>query len=121
MEGAEATDTILLCPEIEDEVFDIMSRKFGRAPHDVRRQMTELSQTAVRITLNRSLAGICRDSKDDFILECAMLGHANLIVTGDKDLLSLGSYEATRILTHVSTWISPNRNTRAEIQPPIPC
>jgi predicted nucleic acid-binding protein len=61
--------------------------------------MMELAQTAVRITLNGSLTAICRDPKDDFILECASLGNADLIVTGDKDLLALATFRSTRILT----------------------
>jgi predicted nucleic acid-binding protein len=46
-----------------------------------------------------TLSGICRDPKDDFILECAQTGNADLIVTGDKDLLSLERFGATEILT----------------------
>jgi predicted nucleic acid-binding protein len=45
------------------------------------------------------LSGVCRDPKDDFILECAVLGNADVIVTGDKDLLALGEYEGIRIVT----------------------
>jgi len=43
--------------------------------------------------------GICRDPKDDFILECAQTGNADLIVTGDKDLLSLKSFGSIQIVT----------------------
>jgi predicted nucleic acid-binding protein len=32
-------------------------------------------------------------------LECAALANADLLVSGDKDLLSLGSYGSTRIVT----------------------
>ncbi len=46
-----------------------------------------------------ALTGICRDPNDDFILECALIGDADLIVTGDKDLLSIGVYKAIRIVT----------------------
>jgi hypothetical protein len=49
--------------------------------------------------LTNHLAGICRDPKDDFILECAEIGRADLIVTGDKDLLSLANYGRTEIVT----------------------
>jgi predicted nucleic acid-binding protein len=41
----------------------------------------------------------CRDPKDDMFLECAALAKAALIVAGDKDLLTLGSYKETRIVT----------------------
>ena len=37
--------------------------------------------------------------KDNMFLECATLARADVLVTGDNDLLSLGSYLETRILT----------------------
>jgi len=43
--------------------------------------------------------GICRDPNDNMILESAVMGKAEVIVTGDKDLLALGEYEGIRILT----------------------
>jgi len=41
----------------------------------------------------------CRDPKDDIMLECAVSGSAGFIVTGDKDLLDLHTFEHVRILT----------------------
>ncbi|MFH1258385.1 MAG: putative toxin-antitoxin system toxin component, PIN family [Elusimicrobiota bacterium] len=32
---------------------------------------------------------ICRDPKDDFILECCLTADINFLITGDKDLLEL--------------------------------
>jgi predicted nucleic acid-binding protein len=32
-------------------------------------------------------------------LECAALAKANLLVAGDKDLLTLGTYKGTRMVT----------------------
>jgi len=42
---------------------------------------------------------ICRDPDDDKLLETAVLGRADCIVTGDQDLLILGSYQRIPILT----------------------
>jgi putative PIN family toxin of toxin-antitoxin system len=99
LEHADAEDQMILCADIEGEVVRIMSTKFGRTPDSVRSRMSELSRDAIWTVVHGRVAGICRDPKDDFILECAPDGHADFIVTGDKDLLSLGSYEATRIVT----------------------
>ena len=41
----------------------------------------------------------CRDPKDDKFLELAVNGRADLIVTGDKDLLALDPFQHVRILT----------------------
>ncbi len=42
---------------------------------------------------------IAEDDDDNRILECAVTGNASLIVTFDKDLLRLKSYETTGIIT----------------------
>ena len=40
----------------------------------------------------------CRDPKDDKFLELAINGHAEFLVTGDKDLLVLHPFKDTKIL-----------------------
>lgn len=42
----------------------------------------------------------CRDKKDNFILEMAVNGDADIIVTGDKDLLVLHPYRNISILNY---------------------
>jgi hypothetical protein len=41
----------------------------------------------------------CRDPKDDKFLEVAMNGQADVIVTGDRDLLDLNPFRGIAILT----------------------
>jgi putative PIN family toxin of toxin-antitoxin system len=41
----------------------------------------------------------CRDPKDDKFLEVAVHGHADAIVTGDRDLLALNPFRGIAILT----------------------
>ena len=42
---------------------------------------------------------ICRDSKDNMLLEAAVAGGADYLVTGDDDLLVLKTFEGTKIVT----------------------
>ncbi len=63
-------------------------------------------QQALNVAMKRSIrcvlqhnVHVCRDPKDNMFLECATLARANVLVTGDNDLLSLGSYLQTSILT----------------------
>lgn len=44
---------------------------------------------------------VCRDPDDDAILACAVAAKADLIVSGDKDLLVLQSHAGIPILTAV--------------------
>jgi predicted nucleic acid-binding protein len=42
---------------------------------------------------------VCRDRKDDKILDLAINGQAEYIVTGDKDLLVLKLFRGVKIIT----------------------
>jgi predicted nucleic acid-binding protein len=53
---------------------------------------------AVHVQL-RGTVKACRDPNDDMFLECALRTKADVLVAGDKDLLVLGTYKGTRILT----------------------
>jgi uncharacterized protein len=41
---------------------------------------------------------VCRDSKDNFLLSLSLIGNADYLVTGDKDLLDLKEYKGTKII-----------------------
>ncbi|WP_228060419.1 MULTISPECIES: putative toxin-antitoxin system toxin component, PIN family [unclassified Coleofasciculus] len=42
---------------------------------------------------------VCRDEKDNKFLELAVSGNANIIITGDLDLLVLNPFQSIEILT----------------------
>ena len=92
-------DEINICAEIENEILRIMRRKFAVMENEVRARMEIFLQKSKRVVVTGKLSGVCRDPKDDFILECAVTGNADRIVTGDKDLLSLDPYGPIRIHT----------------------
>jgi len=53
---------------------------------------------------------LCRDFKDNMILELAAAGKADYIITGDKDLLVLESFRESLILTpdeFLQLWLPP--------------
>lgn len=47
----------------------------------------------------RRLSVVKRDPSDDQFVECAVAGKARVIISGDKDLLSIGSYRKILIQT----------------------
>ncbi len=57
-----------------------------------------LMATAESVVITTALTG-CRDPKDDKFLELAVNGHADLIVSGDIDLLVLNPFRGIPIIT----------------------
>lgn len=57
-----------------------------------------ISMTAHFVDIRRFIR-VCRDPNDDKFLDVAINGGADAIVTGDADLLALGAFEATQIMT----------------------
>jgi uncharacterized protein len=55
-----------------------------------------------------STVRVCRDPKDDKFLELAVDGQAQMLVTGDKDLLALSPYREIRILPPVAVLALPD-------------
>jgi len=49
---------------------------------------------------------LCRDPKDDMLLEIAANGRASHLVTGDADLLRLDPFEDVRIVTPAAFLLS---------------
>lgn len=96
---AIAQDRLAVCSQIEEEVVQVLTRKFGWEAERVRADLAFYWLDALRVELEGTLTGVCRDPKDEPILECAERGKAGCIVTGDDDLLSLTLYRGIRIVT----------------------
>lgn len=73
---------------------------YGHSEAEVTAWCEELCRTA-RIVSDPlpDIGPACRDPNDDHVLAAAVVARAALIVTGDKDLLSLGEFQGVRILT----------------------
>jgi predicted nucleic acid-binding protein len=50
------------------------------------------------IQIPKALTAVCRDPDDNMVLECALEGHVQYIVSGDKDLLELKEFRGIRIV-----------------------
>ncbi len=94
-----AWDRIAYCAEIKTEVQKTLVNRLRWTPRNALIAMEQYLDLAVEIPITGAVSGVCRDPKDDMILECAFSSQAELIVTGDKDLLVLEDYSGIRILT----------------------
>ena len=57
-----------------------------------------LRRNTIRVEPKKRIRA-CRDPADDFILEIAVEGKADYLVTGDDDLLVLDPFQNVRIVT----------------------
>jgi len=81
-----------------DELARTLRKKFGTDPAEV----PFLKIYRERATLVRPASlphPVCRDRDDDKVLATAVAGQADIIVTGDDDLLVLVEYQGIRILS----------------------
>lgn len=60
--------------------------------------LTKLENKATTVKINQTV-NICRDEKDNMYLELALSGKADIIITGDADLLVLHPYCNIPIIT----------------------
>ncbi len=79
------------------ETANILRTKFEWPDEKVRRLLQSISKTATVLKTQPQLHAL-KDEPDNRILECALLAQADIIVTGDRHLLSLKRYKAISIL-----------------------
>lgn len=91
---------IILSDYIVNEVTEVLSRKKFE-DYDILEEVWELAQRdATFVNLDFKLDDtIVRDPKDHPILQTAQEGNADYLVSGDDDLLSLGSWEGIEVVT----------------------
>ena len=77
----------------------ILKSKFMFSDEEISFFSSILEEAATVFRPAVSVAGVCRDPDDDAVLACAAESGADYLVTGDKDLLVLGKYGKTKILT----------------------
>lgn len=74
---------------LKDRITEEGSRRLGRL-------LLEVAETIPKIA--EDVPAVTRDPKDDYLLAYAFVGQADILVTTDDDLLSLGQVEQVRIL-----------------------
>jgi len=91
--------TPLLSREILDEYLRVLSYpKFELSEKEIKELIQEeILPYAEVVKPKRRLRVVQRDPSDNKFLECAVAGQAAVIISGDKELLSLGCYRQIRI------------------------
>jgi uncharacterized protein len=94
----EGKDQLLTSKAILDELLGILARKFSRNAEELAHVAVFLSDLSIVAKPRRKLA-ILADEPDNRILECALAGGADAIVTGDKALLALDVFRKVKLMS----------------------
>lgn len=90
---------LVLSPAILDEYSRVLARDFYLSNEQVVRRIQFFSKIAEVVHPIHEINAISVDPSDNRILEAAVSGKANFIVSGDKHLLTLKIYNGIPILT----------------------
>jgi len=86
----EGAFEVVISEHILEEIADVLERprikeKYGIAQEDIAELLVLIEERAEHVTLSGSI-NICRDSDDDAVIETAINGSAQYIITRDDDV-----------------------------------
>ena len=98
----EGAFTAVFSPELIDEIAAVLCHpkirtKYRTNPKDFEDIAALFALRGDLVTCEERIR-LCRDPDDDFLLETAVSGNADYLVTGDEDLLSLKKLRQIKIL-----------------------
>jgi len=96
--------TPVASPAILEEVRRNLVAKIRVSHRDANEAVRLLRERLELVEPVALAARVCRDPDDDVVLGTAVAAGADAIVTGDRDLLDIGTFEGIRILSPRTFW-----------------
>jgi putative PIN family toxin of toxin-antitoxin system len=93
--------TLITSESLLDELKEVLMRQdkpFKLSGEEAGRVVTAIRNLA-EIVQTHSQVAICHDERDNKVIECAIDGKAECIISGDLHLLGLKSFKGIRIMT----------------------
>jgi putative PIN family toxin of toxin-antitoxin system len=81
------------------ELSEKLRGTFGFSENHIQAVLADLRRTSERVEITGKVQVVTADPDDDKFIECALVGGATAIVSGDRHLLALGRYEDIPILS----------------------
>jgi putative PIN family toxin of toxin-antitoxin system len=91
---------VVLSSQILAELADVLSRdKFNVTNAQIEKFLSILVRYAIVVPVQSNSKIVMEDPDDDMILDTALCGKADYIVSGDKHLLKIARYQNAQILS----------------------
>ena len=91
---------LITSADVIDEFKEVALRpKFGFTEEEVDDFVNALIEAAEVVMPKEKVSGVCRDPDDDKLLEAALEGNADYIISGDKDMLVLKRFRNIKVVT----------------------
>ncbi len=93
--------TFLTSEDLLNEFKEVLMRKdkpFKLSSEEAERVVTEMRGIAQIIHPNSQVI-VCKDERDNKVLECAIDGRAEYVISGDLHLLGLKSFKGVKIIS----------------------
>ena len=95
--AADGHIDLAISEAILEETLRVLKDKFHHTDAELRETDKQLRVIARTVTPTESIAAVDADPSDNRILECAVAAHAEVLVSGDKHLLALASFNGIAI------------------------
>jgi len=89
---------VFTCPELTEELAEKLETRLHFSADQVAETLADCLGFLQVIQIPKALTAVCRDPDDNMVLECALEGHAQYIVSGDLDLLEMKEFRGIRIV-----------------------
>jgi putative PIN family toxin of toxin-antitoxin system len=94
----EGKDTLFISKPIVGEILSVLSNKFSRDSEALSRVAVFLLDLAAIVHPAKRI-NVLADEEDNRIIECAVSGNADAIVTGDKKMLDVRDYLGIKVIS----------------------
>lgn len=89
---------VVTCPELVEELVEKLEARLHFSPEQVAETLADFLGFLRVVQIPKVLNAVPRDPEDNMVIECAIEGHAQYIVSGDNDLLVLKEFRGIQIV-----------------------
>ncbi len=89
----------ITCAQILDEFAEKLQTKFAFREDRAWQATEEIRAISQFVTAPGTLRIVSDDPDDDVVIECALVGEASIVISGDKHLRAMKQYKDVQILT----------------------